>query len=1330
MNKKKIAVTLLEIALTLSLIVIIPYDLRSLFGDNVVSAANPQKIMSGLQSYFEKEENKVNTCVESIDGSVCQQMPKRSCDELCKSGCIEKKREEVPECKLGTCIDEEEGLCTPRTPISLCEEEGGKFDERELESIPECQKRCCMVGDEARFVTKGQCDVLAERYGTNTIFKEDIASEPECIFLSVGAVEGACVLPQEKQMNQSDCRRTTLQECNNLGGLFHDKTLCSNPALNTTCERQKSVSCMDDLDEVYWIDSCGNEENIFSSDRDGSWNSGKILEKNESCSIGNTDNLLANQRSCGNCDRFLGSKCGNITAEKKLAGEPAGDVICKDLGCDVNGTRRENGETWCVYQNAIGTSLDVPAIGALGYFQSFHVPGLRSLSAPGGRHFRQSCVESQVITEECADYRNEVCTETRTNKTNGGKSLSVASCRPNAWAECLNYNSDGGSPLGDLLKQMQPIIDIVPQAGKILQGPLQSQKAKTIGMMFRCENNPDCYVNSVSVGKDYKFPLCLPKYPPGFYSHDQEGDDQNICGFGNQQCTSVWVYESIPFTFGLAAEWKCKAGCECVDGSPPGSAKGSWDGVYPSKKLADQSKDICVSLGDCGMKANYKGEGGMLFNSGYKFKIHAYDGMPKEDPPGKPKEVSKPKLMGVDDSKPIPSKYIDADYKGLFGTVEEGGSSGSGEGGAIGPKLPSFKPADPTMASLALTGVTGATALGSWAAVAAMTVPAHTAWVPFAGSVMVPAQAAPASLVAFSAGAMGAAIGAAVVSLLVGFSPVGQGVGIGGTIAYGVAGAASGAMMGVAVHAGGWGSLIGAGSGGPAWLGPAGLIIMVVVIVDIIAQWLSGVGSIKTVVAVFECGLWQPPRGSQASCEKCGDDGFPCSRYSCETLGKDCEFVESSEGFAGENGTNLCVYKPKNDVTGPIIISVNEEALTTGFGYENEDLGKASSSFEIRKKGTDGGCVNQLESFAFGFGLDEYGECRFAFEPDKDFEEMTQFGSSLLSKAHSETFSMTEVPFEGEEKKEMIMYIKCKDYSSGEEGGNIGGENHVKFCIDPIDLTAPVVVSETNQQVLLPYNTKTYILRVEFNEEVSEARAGLSNLPYDQLEYAMTCSGKICSAEVPLDPGTNTYFIKAKDVKGNMNEEGTPIVIRVSEDALIISSVSPDGDKIKTGEWISSVDLEANTEGGVDGSATCLFSINNGNFQAFKETGGTKHKQKLDRLTEGTYNIKISCADLAGNEANGESNFSIEVDKTNPEVTRVYDDSGRLVVITKERTTCGYSPANCNFKVNESSLMEGNEFLHSVALDYNVQYYIKCRDENGNEPSKCSIIVKGTELHE
>ncbi len=500
-----------------------------------------------------------------------------------------------------------------------------------------------------------------------------------------------------------------------------------------------------------------------------------------------------------------------------------------------------------------------------------------------------------------------------------------------------------------------------------------------------------------------------------------------------------------------------------------------------------------------------------------------------------------------------------------------------------------------------------------------------------------------------------------------------------------------------------------------------------IVIVDIIAQWIAGVGSIKTVEAVFECGLWQPQKGSQASCERCGEDGLPCSRYSCETLGKDCEWIMASEGIQGEEGTNACIYSPKNDVNGPIIVELNEEALPKGFAYDSVNVGEPKSSFEIEKRSDSGGCVNQLESFSFGFVLDEVAECRYAFEADSEFDEMEQFGNSLLSKIHADSFSMTEVPFEGEEKKTMSMYIKCRDYASGEQGGNVGEDNVVRFCIDPIDITPPVVVSNTEREVILPANQTTQIIRVEFNEDVSEARLGTTNGAYEELEYKMSCTGRVCSVEVPIEVGRSTFYIKAKDMQGNLNEEGTPIRIIRSERGLTIELISPE-EVIETGQIVNQIDLEIRTGGGYDGRASCTFEINGRTAQAFKETGERTHRQTLDRLSPDTYNLVYRCVDMAGNEAVERTSLKLELDNIYPEITRVYGESGTLVIITREKATCSYTKTGCNFRVDEGNIMDGSDMIHTTSLDYNSQYHVKCKDEHGNEPGVCNLVVRRGEL--
>jgi hypothetical protein len=124
-----------------------------------------------------------------------------------------------------------------------------------------------------------------------------------------------------------------------------------------------------------------------------SYNDGKILSENQSCSL---ESNLNNQATCGNCNYLLGSTCGANTENEKAS---FGDFVCKDIRCkDGEGKIRDNGESWCEYQGAIGTDIGTSGL-------------LRAIDTPGSRHFRMKCIDGEVKTEPCADYRNEICVD-------------------------------------------------------------------------------------------------------------------------------------------------------------------------------------------------------------------------------------------------------------------------------------------------------------------------------------------------------------------------------------------------------------------------------------------------------------------------------------------------------------------------------------------------------------------------------------------------------------------------------------------------------------------------------------------------------------------------------------------------------------------------------------------------------------------------------------------------------------------------------------------------------------------------------------------------------
>jgi hypothetical protein len=78
---------------------------------------------------------------------------------------------------------------------------------------------------------------------------------------------------------------------------------------------------------------------------------------------------------------------------------------------DYVGPRKKHGESWCVYDGAVGRGFDFV----------------------GSRHYKHSCINGIEYVEECRDFREEMCAEQRISGKNSG---TKAVCRPNRWQTC------------------------------------------------------------------------------------------------------------------------------------------------------------------------------------------------------------------------------------------------------------------------------------------------------------------------------------------------------------------------------------------------------------------------------------------------------------------------------------------------------------------------------------------------------------------------------------------------------------------------------------------------------------------------------------------------------------------------------------------------------------------------------------------------------------------------------------------------------------------------------------------------------------------------------
>jgi hypothetical protein len=401
----------------------------------------------------------------------------------------------IYECKIGCCYDLEEGLCTESSSLGKCTEDGGEWSDDKSCSIAKCQNGCCILKDGPSFMTEGRCDKA------DGVFKQ-IYNEIECLSFSATQFEGACI-------KDGACTFEAEESCLSRDGRPYIGYLCSYSILDTGCEKQVDVGCVDGKDEIYWFDSCGNRENIYNSNKEASWNSGRVLSKELSCNYGGGN---TNSETCGNCARPL-SKCSATgTGETNIQ---EGNYVCKDLRCldapaNVGTQNRLDGESWCLYDGYIGDGKDTV----------------------GSEHWIAYCNEGIVGTknvDNCGNsYRGKICEEQVIEE--GGRKFSMASCVPNQASICITeYN------------------------------PLQEEKDEEIvnneENIQKCKDNKHCMIKNISVDDYFKFDMCVPRYPKGASLKD--GVDDNLCdNIATQECT---VYYKKNF-FG---KWKCEENCNC-----------------------------------------------------------------------------------------------------------------------------------------------------------------------------------------------------------------------------------------------------------------------------------------------------------------------------------------------------------------------------------------------------------------------------------------------------------------------------------------------------------------------------------------------------------------------------------------------------------------------------------------------------------------------------------------------------------------------------------------------------------------------------------------------
>lgn len=1128
-------------------------------------------------------------------------------------------------------------------------------------------------------------------------FDETVLSEQECIAKSRSEEKGCCVSGNEcKFSSRASCSSSSLVlSGNSTGEGFYPGMLCSNDKLNCDCAKQQKTGCVPGFDEVFWFDSCGNMENIYSSDKVASYNNGYVLPKDDSCNL-----KSPNDPSCGNCDYSSGTICG---AAPKDVNVKFGNFVCRDVNCDDvfkdfvspnSGAPKKNGESWCIYDTFPGMARD----------------------AVGSRHFRHVCANGEEFVEPCRDFREEICIQGLINNKPASSASSSfafsgdyveAACRDNRWEDCFSCNSmtSCGGDCSD-------------------QGPECCVKKCCQESSVR-----DCFFLQAGITSTGSG-VCVPDVPPGFVfwgaepqapsSSTRSAETQRlnvnplsnssgvtgaavstasglstirdvgssapgsgVCSQANQECAVTWHRGGVSRIFSIE-DWKCVGNCHCT--------KSDW---------VVAGNNLCKAMGDCGAYFNILGK---ITLDGYANSASAerkwFQGYKlKESDVGDWSALSRP---GSDKQKKASGILSGGKFGEFFG------KAGFALGIMVAEGVYTGYSSDWTKGSFTSGATGGLKTIGN-----------SIGWLFKLGK-------APASSIVsnwgttygtqtISAGYLpkGSIVSGSELQKLLGEKTI-QDLEEKKAVEWVSSESGKGATYKVLD-----GKALGEVSGESLTvqnpmisntMGALNTIMWVYTIYELVDVFLA---QDKSQNYMISCSTWVAPDGG-ADCEKCNKDNNnkPCSLYRCKSLGKLCSLI--NEGTSEEK----CVSLHPNDVNSPVIKPWSD-VLTKGLTL-SEVTAESNKGFKVDQK------VKPYQSITLGIKTDEPSQCKFDSEHSVDFDKkLSFFGDQIFKYEHQITFSLpadlTTPEALKSNKGVFNIYLRCKDAS-----GNKNNKDYfIRFVIgSSSDLTAPVIErTSVEKDAYAPSGINDTYFSVYINEP-GECRWSLNDTDFNLMvgKFACVDSGFSlssvyyglyeCKTTLPLAlDGSTDYYFRCKDKAGNFNTESYLFSLR-SSDPLLIDSVSPSGSL-----YTSDVGFNVVTSGGAyDGVSRCGYSDFNVPFLSmieFFETNSALHKQTLT-LDKGSYTYFMTCRDIAGNEASSNTTFVVDVDLVGPSLSYIYSEGSVLHLESTEPSNCQYS-ANSTISYGFGLPMSGSDSLAHELTISNPVYYISCIDSFKNE---------------
>ena len=1173
------------------------------------------------------------TCSENKQGVSCQEYPSSECANNCKTPCFPGPRSSFAECRVGCCQNSAEGTCTPNTPKAVCPSPAGIWSSNAECNIDACARGCCILGKNTAFVTEKACENLARNTAMQKDFRQNIRNEVDCVLLSEERRQGACLIPGPN--NELGCKFLTQQECLQQTGntqSFKDGFLCSAPELNTNCQKQVKKACVEGEDKVYWFDSCGNRENIFSSNTLQSWNNGRVLSPAQSCN----PSQLNIGKTCGNCDHFLSSRCS----------ETSGEAQCISTECkDEENKKRKNGESWCVYDSKLGDGEDVV----------------------GSRHWRRSCIDGEVLTEGCSDYRQQICVQSDA-EVGAGKKVSSASCRINRWQECFNVNSQ-----------------------------FQNRDMTSPGVLdeFKedCEKISDCYIRNTLIDSGhpdddippYKFTLCLPKYPPGFDTSTPE-----FASVADTQCSQATTTCKMTYQKSILGKWKCKANCGCM------------------ARLETEMNKVCTSLGDCGGKANILGK----FEKNYRIAGWGFQDLSAD-------EIADYR----EDAIPEKNKFIQAQSLNEI-LLAMGLPTNPNTGQA---DLSNSDIVDSM--SMAAIGLAGTSVVA--AAIAGKSLSAVFALLKgtLAGTAEIAPSFLPTtlgtSLGAYANGAAVFAIGMLSATIFIKLFGLQGDASTAVLVFGGVVGAAGGVSAGFAAVGSNAPLAI---SFGPAALIVVALVAVFAGILKLVGV---GETKERTVSFTCNAWLPAPGGSQCSKCTDSSlIKGFKtCSPYRCQSLGQTCRLI--NEGTGKEECVDISPNDVSPPVISPLVSSgVQIKTIENGYEIEKclnpfTDFTLGVKTNEPSQCLADTEHKDTFEEMEIDFDTGILGKehtIKLSLPSLESLAHETETGISEIQRQVQDLrfFVRCKDPNNNVNTNEYSIKA-CINPEPDRTAPLIKSFSPAvgKLAFNSEQMN---IQMHTNE----PSDCRWSLTDKSFGEMENSMQCHQSLA--DQTIFGFRCEGVLTGLRDKnavyfrcLDMPWETDATKR-----NANTQSQKYDLTRTQSILNITSLTPaDGSKIVNGIEPITVTISAATTGGIDnGNALCEYKLNNLLFASFFTTAGTTHTQGSLSLFRGTHNVAVKCTDTAGNTAERSTQFTIELDTTPPKLTRIYQSGSALYISTDENSECAFSTSVCNFNFANGTKMSGLSIEHTTSADSEFTYYIKCRDIWNNEPSSCIAKAK------